>query len=111
MIPTLTLKRLSMAMLVSFALAPAAKAETVDPDALSYTARQLLQIALMDDQRIDYHGLDGQIGPKTLEAIADWQALEGHDALEALDRQVVCALIKLGIKGHGSSSKLPDICN
>lgn len=92
-------------------LAPAATAETISPDDLNYTARQLLQIALMDDKRIPYSGLDGEIGPKTLEAIAKWQALEDLADLEPLDSQVVCALIKLGIKRHGSGSKLPEVCS
>lgn len=102
--------RLWILLVVGFAFAPLAQAETVSTDELNYTARQLLQIALRDDPRVSYSGLDGVIGPQTLQAIAAWQALEGLSNLEPLDRQVVCTLIKLGIKGHGSSSKLPTIC-
>ncbi len=87
------------------------RAEVVSVDDLSYTARQLLQIALQDDDRLDFFGLDGVIGTQTLAAIADWQALEGLSDLDPLDTQVVCPLIKLGIKGHGSGSKLPSFCN
>lgn len=95
----------------SLALSLPARAEVVDVDQMSYTARQLLQIALQDDRRIDYRGLDGVIGPQTIAAIEAWQALEGLGDLEPLDEEVVCTLIKRGIKGHGSSSKLPSICD
>lgn len=88
-----------------------AKAEVVSADDMSYTARQLLQIALQDDDRLEFFGLDGVIGPETLEAIGQWQALEGLSELDPMDTGVVCPLIKKGIKGHGSSSKLPSFCN
>ncbi len=106
----MSLIRLWIVLVVGFALAPLAKAESLSPGDLNFTARQLLQIALQDDSRVDYSGLDGVIGPQTLQAIAVWQDLEGLSDLEPLDRQVVCALIKRGIRGHGSSSKLPTVC-
>ena len=101
------------ALALSFGLGLSASAQAMEvfaPANLSRVAQQLVQIGLQDDPRIAYRGLDGVIGPQTIEAIKAWQALEGIVDQDPLDKRTICTLINRGIQGHGSSAKRPSDC-
>lgn len=111
------MKQFLIALIISLASFAQAQERIIDTADTNFVARQLLQIALMDDPRIDYSShdgrwssLDGIWGPKTIAAIKKWQDLEGIENQEPLDQRTVCPLIDKGIRWHGSGSKRPAIC-